>query len=397
MDARKNPEVSGDQGSGPALFQELRLRLEDPDWSTWTDSEFEDRAIVAFAHQFEACEPYRALCHRRGITPEGIGAWEDIPFVPATAFKYFDFLSEAATDGQAGLFLTSGTTRGGEARGRHHVPSLDLYRASLAEPFRRALLPEIESGGVERALFLSLIPSQAEAPDSSLSFMVSEAAARFAEPVVWLVDGDGGWQEGAARTVGKAVEEASRVDAPVVLLGTALSFVHLLEAAEEGGSDVATALATLPEGARAMETGGFKGAGRSVSREALYQGIERVTGIRQDHIVNEYGMTELLSQLYAGGLSSEAVMGPAGSGLHRPPPWLAVRALDPTDLTPLPDGRDGVLAFFDLANLGSICHVLTEDVGSVHAGGVRLRGRALGAEPRGCSRAMDDLMSAARG
>ena len=76
---------------------------------------------------------------------------------------------------------------------------------------------------------------------------------------------------------------------------------------------------------------------------------------------------------------------------------LAVRALDPTDLTPLPHGRDGVLAFFDLANLGSICHVLTEDVGSVHAGGVRLRGRSVGAEPRGCSRAMDDLMSAARG
>lgn len=352
--------------------------------------------MAAFAHQFEACEPYRALCHRRGITPDGIGAWEDIPCVPATAFKYFDFLSVAATDGQAGLFLTSGTTRGGEARGRHHVPSLDLYRASLAEPFRRALLPEIEPDG-PGALFLSLIPSQAEAPDSSLSFMVDAAAQRFARRVVWLVDGDGGWREGVARTVGQAVEEARQAGTPVLLLGTALSFVHLMEAAEEGGSDVATAVAALPEGARAMETGGFKGSGRLVSRDALYQGIERVTGIRQDHIVNEYGMTELLSQLYAGGLSSEAVRGPAGSGLHRPPPWLAVRALDPTDLTPLPGGRDGVLAFFDLANLGSICHVLTEDVGSVHAGEVRLRGRALGAEPRGCSRAMDDLMSAARG
>jgi len=38
--------------------------------------------------------------------------------------------------------------------------------------------------------------------------------------------------------------------------------------------------------------------------------------------------------------------------------------------------------------------VLTEDVGSVRRGRVRLAGRVVGAEPRGCSRAMDDLMAA---
>jgi hypothetical protein len=39
--------------------------------------------------------------------------------------------------------------------------------------------------------------------------------------------------------------------------------------------------------------------------------------------------------------------------------------------------------------------VLTEDLGSVSGGRVKLQGRAPGAEPRGCSIAMDELMAAA--
>ncbi len=103
-------------------------------------------------------------------------------------------------------------------------------------------------------------------------------------------------------------------------------------------------------------------------------------------------MTELLSQLYEPVLSE----GAAAAGAHVLPPWLRARALDPVTLDELAPGEEGLLAFFDLANAGSVCHVLTEDVGAVVDGRVRLRGRVAGAEPRGCSRAMDELMSAGR-
>jgi hypothetical protein len=102
-------------------------------------------------------------------------------------------------------------------------------------------------------------------------------------------------------------------------------------------------------------------------------------------------MTELLSQLWEPVLRE----GAASGRVHEPAPWLRVRALDPTSLAPLAEGEEGVLAFFDPANLGSVSHVLTEDVGAVVDGRVRLRGRAAGAEPRGCSRAMDELMGVA--
>ena len=140
-----------------------------------------------------------------------------------------------------------------------------------------------------------------------------------------------------------------------------------------------------------METGGFKGRARTVPRADLYDALSKSTGVPAGRIVNEYGMTELLSQLYEPVLAGEAT----GCG-HVPPPWMKVRALDPDTLEERPEGEPGILQFFDLANAGSVAHVLTEDIGAVRDGRVFLEGRAAGAEPRGCSRAMDDLMAISR-
>jgi hypothetical protein len=342
----------------------------------WSEQEFAERAFEAFGHQYSHCDPFRALCEARGVTPEALGDWRDVPLVPATAFKHFDFLS---APGPAELvFRTSGTTRGQGTRGRHHVPRSSLYRASLLPPLERALLPDRDS-----IRFVSLVPPPAAAPESSLSFMVGAAADRFAPRVDWVVSASGSWADGATAVWASVVEEGE----PVLLLGTALSLLHALERGEKGASG----LPRLPDGSRIMETGGFKGARRQIPRTELYRMLLERTGVPPERIVNEYGMTELLSQLWEPVLAEGEVM----ERTHLAPPWLRVRALDPTTLESLPEGRDGVLAFYDLANLGSVSHVLTDDLGSVRDGRVRLQGRAPGAEPRGCSRAMDELMTSA--
>ncbi len=358
------------------IATELEARFRDGVASPWHAGEFERWALTVFRHQFETCATYRAFCRGRGVEPDTVDQWDEIPAVPATAFKYFDFRSGSAR-GDEGLFRTSGTTRPSGERGRHHVPRLELYRASLLAPFEAALVPE----GVP-IRFLSLIPNPVEAVDSSLSFMVGAAAERLATEIDWLVDAEGHLDEQRLATLLVAVRDAGE---PVLMLGTALAFAHAME--REGVS-----LGPLPEGSRIMETGGFKGARRVISRADLYRDIAAATGVPTERIVNEYGMTELLSQLYEPVLCE----GPGACGVHVPPPWLRVRALDGDTLRPVPDGEDGILAFFDLANLGSVSHILTEDIGSVVEGRVRLRGRAPAAEARGCSRAMDDLMSARR-
>ncbi|NUO52349.1 MAG: acyl-protein synthetase, partial [Polyangiaceae bacterium] len=112
-------------------------------------------------------------------------------------------------------------------------------------------------------------------------------------------------------------------------------------------------------------------------------------GIAERDIVGEYGMTELSSQLYEPRLVDDP---PSAPGTYRPPPWLRVEAADPETLAVLPRGSEGIARFVDLANVDSVSFVQTLDWVSVdERGDVRLFGRAPGAEPRGCSLALEDL------
>ncbi|MDZ7781317.1 MAG: long-chain fatty acid--CoA ligase [Gemmatimonadota bacterium] len=343
---------------------------------TWPRERFEGLALRVFRHQYERNATYRRFCEGRGRRPDTVTSWTDVPAVPVSAFKALDLACGEADRAEA-VFRTSGTTGGAESRGRHFVPYLDLYRASLEPPFRSYVVPD-----VERIRFVSLVPRASDLPDSSLSFMVTAAAARWASDASWVVDAEGRLDEEA---LARALAEAAEAREPVLLLGTAFAFVHALDRHP-------SPLRALPPGSRIMETGGFKGRSRELTKDELHTLLSDRTGVPRARIVNEYGMTELLSQLYEPVL----VEGAGAAGTHRPPPWLAVRALDPVTLDPVTAGEEGLLAFFDLANAGSVSHVLTEDVGSVVDGRVKLVGRLEGAEPRGCSRAMDELMSAGR-
>ena len=337
----------------------------------WDDEVWNGWALAAFHHQYEGCTALRSWWSSRGATPDSIVVWRDVPPVPAEAFKYFDFRSPDDMPAEA-VFVTSGTSAGPGRRGRHHVPSLDLYRASMIGPMRAALAPD---GGAFSVV--SLVPDAEQRSDSSLSFMVSEGAAHLSTDVYSWVDGDGAWVN----------DEFERFDQrghdrPVMMLTTALALAHLLETPDR--------VRTLPPGSVVMETGGFKGVRDEISRDGLYARVTARLGVPAERIVNEYGMTELLSQLW----EPVRVEGIGARGVHVPPPWLRVRALDPDTLAELPEGSVGLLAFYDVANYGSVSHVVTQDLGSVIGGRVRLQGRVLGSEPRGCSRAMDELMAA---
>ena len=199
-----------------------------------------------------------------------------------------------------------------------------------------------------------MVPSTSAQPDSSLSHMVGLVAEACGAP------GGGSFLDpSGSLDVAGFVDAATRAcekRTPVLVAGTAFAFVHLIDALES------TRTLSLPEGSRVMETGGFKGRSREVPRPELYQGIDRVLGVSDRWIVNEYGMTELLSQFYDGKAGAAAVLedGSAGSGrVHRPPPWMRTRVVDPVSLEPVAEGQPGLLAHLDLANLGSVSAVLT--------------------------------------
>jgi hypothetical protein len=356
-------------------------------WAPLPEEEFNDLAMDAFRFQVEKNPVYGRFVEARGGSPGSIDRWTDIPMVPTTAFKRLPLVCGDPASAQA-VFRTSGTTSP-HARGVHYVLDLDLYHGALLPNFRRHLLPE---GGKIR--ILSLVPDAGLVPESSLGHMM--------KVVAWAMgDGDGGFFAGEqglplSGPFQEALARAVREGTPVLVAGTAFAVRHWLDVARESGFRV-----VLPPGSRVMETGGFKGRSREVPREGLYRELSDTLGVPISRIVNEYGMTEMCSQFYEPVLVDEpAAAGEGAGGLagrrHVPPPWVRTQVLDPVTLETLGPGGTGILAHFDLSNLGSVCHLLTEDLGVATRDGFRLLGRTPGSEPRGCSLTMEALMESQR-
>jgi hypothetical protein len=303
--------------------------------------------LHAFHHAHNA--PYRAFCQSLGFGKE-VAHWRQIPCVPQAAFKHAD-LRSFPTEETIKTFRTSGTT--GEGCGQHHFRTLDIYETAVREGWRRAGLPP--------GPFLVIAPHPEEAPYSSLSHMLATLAPREA-----FVAPSGNIDVARLRDVSR----------PVCLLGTALGFLHLIE--KVGDDHLA-----LPAGSTAMETGGYKGSGRDISRAELYAMIEDKLGIASGDIFNEYGMTELSSQFYARG----------PHGLHQGPPWVRAVVADPVTLTDVAEGETGIVLIWDAANVGSVTGIRTQDLAIRRGDTFELLGRDPSALPRGCSRAADEWLS----
>lgn len=278
-------------------------------------------------------------------------SWREIPAVPQAMFKQFRISCFPAEE-TAVTFLTSGTT--GEARGAHHFFSTALYHAAATAGWRRLALPPI------RMIFLSQNPT--DTPQSSLVAMFGFWASEFGGEFVWL-----DWERVLA----------AMAEGPVALCGTALAFVNLFEWMGERRI-------TAQPGSYALETGGFKGSSREITKAALYaQFVERL-GIAPAEVINEYGMCELSSQFYTRGLGAA----------HEGGPWVRALVVSPESGREVGIGETGVLRIFDLANLGSSLAIQTSDLAIRRERGFELIGRSPLETPRGCSRMADEIIRA---
>ena len=333
--------------------------------------DFEAWAVRIFRHQFDRNLPYRAYCERRGVTPATVGAWTDVPAVPARAFRSADLACGPAEI----VFRTSGTTGGPEMRGRHSIPHLDLYRASALPAFERFVLPD---GARLPCLFL--LPPPSVRPDSSLVHMCAWVAEAFGTGVEWFAGA-------AGLDVERLVERLAtleRTGAAVLLAGPTAGFVRLFDAGRA---------IRLGPGSRLVDTGGQKGLTRPVSRAGFLRACWTHLGIPTYYCVNEYGMTELCSQRYDSVLRDRFDGRSLDPRRLVAPPWLRTRVLDPDTLATVPEGATGLLCHHDLANAGSVSVVLTEDLGRAVGGdGIEIVGRVPGAVPRGCGLLLADLV-----
>jgi len=351
-----------------------------------SDAEFDRLAMACFAYQYERCEPYRRLCDRVGRSPHDVSSWLDVPAVQGASFaiaRLACFPRELTTV----EFHSSGTTSSAK-RSTLELDSPALYEASLLAHFRRRILPD-----VAKMRILALVPSRTDAPSSSLSYMAAHLidSVGAAGSGFFIVDGELAFEE---------LRDALGRPEPAIVFGTAFAFVHLFDRCRTDGLTF-----RLPPGSRVVETGGFKGRSREVSRDELYAAFTETLGVPREMCASEYGMCELGSQWYDATIEDTVTSRASLGLLHQTerydlkigPHWAKAIVVDPVTVQPVDPGTEGLIRIFDLSNRGSVCALVTGDLGVEHDGGFVLLGRSAGAPPKGCSIDADELLARGRG
>jgi hypothetical protein len=93
----------------------------------------------------------------------------------------------------------------------------------------------------------------------------------------------------------------------------------------------------------------------------------------------------MMPRAAAGATHTAALRGSEDAGVFHFPPWARAQVISPETGREVADGETGLIRIFDLANVYSVMAVQTEDLGIRRGDGFELLGRAVLAEPRGCS------------
>ncbi|NOX98820.1 MAG: hypothetical protein GXP30_03660 [Verrucomicrobia bacterium] len=337
--------------------------MSSPDASN-DDSHFNSLALEVFRFQYQHNQPYQQWCQHLGIDdPSGLTTWQEIPAVPTSAFKDSGLaLNCFPPDSLNTIFKTSGTTSDQQRRGEHGFYSVDLYEHSILTAWQQLKLPENLPG-------LFLTQTAQDAPESSLTHMMEVISSVYPttdlNPFFVSPSGD--------LDSSRFIHACQSLNQPVLILGTALAFLNLIEDKQASSPTL-----HLPLGSRLFETGGYKGSGRNLEKSTFYEDLSRNFFVSAKDIINEYSMTELSSQFYTHGLELP----------HIGPHWTRVQVIDPETRKAVSPEQTGHLQILDLANLGSVACIRTEDLAIATAApaSFHLVGRDPSALPRGCSR-----------
>lgn len=267
------------------------------------------------------------------------------PFLPISFFKSHTVQTGEWTPTR--FFRSSGTT--GMVPSVHAVRDESVYHALALQCFPS------EWGKPEDYVWVGLLPSYLERPDSSLVDMVRAFMHRGVQEEYFFRSAD--------PALMKILRTLANNRRPTILIGVSFALLDMFEYMDVPVWDELIVI----------ETGGMKGRRRELTRAELHGRLRvRKPGLR---LSAEYGMTELFSQAY---LSGERFV---------PGPTMRVVARDISDpLQLLPAGERGALNVIDLGNVDTCSFIATEDTGIVHPDGTfDVTGRLDTAELRGCN------------
>ncbi|MDA7915631.1 hypothetical protein N9B94_00175 [Verrucomicrobia bacterium] len=322
-------------------------------------------ATNLFRLQVEHIPLLKRFTEIRKVDPKELITWREIPAIPISSFKDFE-LTSLPIEERRRFFISSGTTSSKRSKHFHNDASIAVYETSLKEGFATHF--RTCNRTIPQQL-LSLTPTEEQAPNSSLVHMFRTLSIRFSEThFVGDKDASGNWIVNIDAAI-STLEDGIRTKSPVLITGTAFSYVHLLDQLAQRSLSF-----RLPEASMILETGGYKGQSREIPKNDLHKMIQSTFGVPTDAILCEYGMSELSSQAYC-----------QGDQPFRFSPWSRAELISPETGKPVAEGETGLIRIVDLANIRSTLSIMTEDLGILCDNGFKLLGRLPQAEAKGCS------------
>jgi len=312
------------------------------EFTSVTESDFEEKALDLFKNQFQNIEVYNSYCQLLRKDPSSVSSLVEIPFLPISFFKSHKIFDK--NQKEEGYFMSSGTTAQSN-KSKHYYQSLEEYEQSFFTFF------EATYGPISDIILVALLPSYKEQTHSSLIYMVNYLIKK-ARP------GSGYYKLGDQQ-----LNKLLASDQKKLLIGVTYA---LLDWAESNPMALKNTIV--------METGGMKGRRKEIIREEVHQKLKAAFELETIH--SEYGMTELFSQAYS-----------PGEGIFYPAPWMKVLIRETEDPFAMNSHqKTGGINIIDLANTHSCAFIATEDLGKTYPNGsFEVLGRFDTAEIRGCN------------
>ncbi|MBN2379902.1 hypothetical protein JXM67_08895 [candidate division WOR-3 bacterium] len=347
-----------------------------------TEEKYNELALRLFEYQYNANEPYQKYCIKRDIKPGKIDTWEEIPAVTTSAFKEVTFRTFPEED-TVMLFTSSGTNNP-EKRSKVYLNEMGLKLFDLST--QAAIGAGLYNSPDEKLHALLLGPDPELTPEAAIVVrgLIQVVAGHHIGKPKFFIKPTG--FDFASLT--ERLRQAEDSGEPVVMAGATFGYVHFFDYCQSQGISF-----KLPEGSRSFDGGGNKGRSREIPRDEYCQLGQKILGIPPYLMVNCYGMVEVPLPFM------ENVFYNHRKGIKEPrykmiPHWGKVQVVDPDTLKPLPKGEQGLLLEHCLANIVTVQAIQTEDIGYAIGSGFEITGRVKGSESRGCSIAIDELLSA---
>lgn len=324
---------------------------------------FNQLALREFEIQYNNIEYLKSFCQAKGVIPNNIKSWEQIPAIPSEIFKNNIVAAFPLQETELSL-MTSGTSdpnsRGKIYRDKRCVELLYLANEVMTRNF---LFPD-----VERMKILLMVPSPKVAPAMGMAVGLEQMRQNFgSEDSIYLITPNGmEWE-----MLFQALHESEETGRPVAIVGATSGLVYLFNFCREQRLSF-----RLPEGCRICDGGGYLGTFGECSRAEYLQLCEEVLGIPPEHCVNTLGSSESGTNYFDNVLRNKFLGLKDIPRYKVSPPWARTIAVDPVTGKRVPKGEIGLLSHYDLVNRSNLFALQTNNFGYEIETGFEIIGRA---------------------